>query len=212
MHRPRTLWWLVVGLAVLVAPLEAADNTPPEGFTLLFNGKDLTNWATDKNREQAAQHWKIIDGALEYDGKWRSLRTTKDYANYELWVDWKIPPGGDSGIYVRGKPQVQIWDVTRRKEGSGGLYNNKKHPRKPLVPADNPPGEWNTFYIKIVDDVVTVKLNGKLVVDNTVLECWPKYETKLPATGKIELQHHGSKLWFKNIYIKELPPTEEKTK
>ena len=176
------------------------------------HGKDLTNWATDKNREQAAQHWKIIDGAFEYDGKWRSLRTTKDYANYELWVDWKIPPGGDSGIYVRGKPQVQIWDVTRRKEGSGGLYNNKKHPRKPLVPADNPPGEWNTFYIKSGDDVVTVKLNGKLVVDNTVLECWPKYDTKLPATGKIELQHHGSKLWFKNIYIKELPPTEEKTK
>ncbi|NOZ20019.1 MAG: DUF1080 domain-containing protein [Planctomycetes bacterium] len=187
------------------APARAEDNTPPPGFTLLFNGKDLTNWDLEHD---AAQHWKIIDGALEYDGKGKSLRTAKDYANFELWVDWKIPPKGDSGIYLRGKPQVQIWE--RPKIGSGGLFNNKKHPSKPLVIADNPPGKWNTFKIKIVDDVVTVYLNDKLVVDNTVLECWPKYDTKLPATGRIELQHHGSKLWFKNIYIKELPATESK--
>jgi len=199
----RMLCGVALVAALAATGLEAADNAPPEGFELLFNGKDLTNWATDANRADAAKHWLIVDGGLEYDGKWRSLRTTRDYGNFEMWVDWKIPPGGDSGIYLRGKPQVQIW---QRTEGSGGLFNNKKGPRKPLVAADNPPGEWNTFFIKIVDDVVTVKLNGKLVVDETVLECYPKYATKLPATGKIELQHHGSKLWFKNIYIKELPP------
>ena len=183
----------------------AEDNMAPPGFTLLFNGKDLTNWDKDNDAET---HWQIIDGALEYDGKGKSLRTEKDYANFELWVTWKIPPKGDSGIYLRGKPQVQIWE--RPKIGSGGLFNNKKNPSKPLVVADNPPGEWNTFKIKIVDDVVTVYLNDKLVVDNTTLECYPKYDRKLPATGRIELQHHGSKLWFKNIYIKELPPTPEK--
>ncbi|MEW6360378.1 MAG: DUF1080 domain-containing protein [Planctomycetota bacterium] len=123
-------------------------------------------------------------------------------------MDWKIPPKGDSGIYLRGKPQVQIWD--RPDVGSDGLFNNKKHPSKPLVVADKPVGEWNTFKIKIVDDVVTVHLNDKLVVDNTVLECWPKYDTKLPAAGRIELQHHGSKLWFRNIYLRELPATEGK--
>jgi len=192
-------------LLVGAAGTFAADNTPPPGFKLLFNGKDLTNWETPETIEEAKKHWRVIDGVLEYDGKWRSLRTTKDYGNFELWVDWKIPPHGDSGIYLRGKPQVQIWD--RPKVGSGGLYNNKKHRSTPLVVADNPPGQWNTFKIKIVDDVVTVYLNDKLVVDNTVMECWPKYDTKLPAKGKIELQHHGSKLWFKNIYIKELPPT-----
>ena len=203
----RGLKWLCVAMLGTAAMALAADNTPPEGFTALFNGKDLTNWATPETLKQAEEHWKVVDGVIEYDGKWRDLKTTKDYGDFELWVDWKIPPGGDSGIYIRDHPQVQIW---QNKVGSGGLYNNKKNPSKPLEVADNPPGEWNTFYIKIVDDKVTVKLNGKLVVDNTTLENWPKYDSKLPAKGKIWLQHHGSKLWFKNIYIKELPAEEKK--
>ncbi len=205
----RRIFCLAAGLAASMC--WAADNTPPPGFKLLFNGKDLTNWETPKTRPAAAKHWRVVNGVLEYDGKWRNLRTTKDYANFELWVDWKIPPHGDSGIYLRGLPQVQIWD--RPRIGSGGLYNNKKHRRTPLVVADNPPGQWNTFKIKIVGDRVTVHLNGKLVVDNTVMDYWRHYDRKIPAKGKIELQHHGSKLWFKNIYIKELPASpEEATK
>jgi len=183
----------------------AAEPVPPPGFQLLFNGRDLTHWETPETRPQAAKHWRVVDAALEYSGKWRSLRTTRDYENFELWVDWKIPPRGDSGIYLRGKPQVQIWD--RPKLGSGGIFNNKKHPRHPLVVADAPPGQWNTFKMRIVDDNVTVRLNDKLVVDNTTMECYPHYKTKLPAKGKIELQHHGSKLWFRNIFIKPLPAT-----
>jgi len=105
---------------------------------------------------------------------------------------------------------VQIWDLNRRKEGSGGLFNNKKNPSKPLVCADNPIGEWNTFYIKMVGERVTVKLNGKLVVDNVVMENYWERSKPIYPTGQIELQHHGSKLWFKNIYIKELPVTEGK--
>ena len=186
---------------VFCAVVSAADNTPPEGLKLLFNGKDLTNWRTDGNAEE---HWKIIDGALEYDGKGRSLVTEKEYGDFELWVDWKIPAGGDSGIYLRGKPQAQIWDTP--KIGSGGLFNNKKNPSKPLVIADNPVGQWNTFKIRMVGDKVTIHLNGKLVVDNVTLENWPKYETPIPSKGCIELQHHGSKLWFKNIYIKGFFP------
>jgi len=218
----------VVLVAFAVTAAWAADNTPPPGFTLLFNGKDLTGWkglvgnpksrakmnpealakAEAKATERVRQHWKVIDGALEYDGKATSLCTVKKYANFELYVDWKIAPHGDSGIYLRGSPQVQIWQ--RPKLGSGGLYNNKKNPRNPLVCADNPPGEWNTFYIKMVGERVTVKLNGKLVVDNVVMEnYWERNKPIYPAE-QIELQHHGSKLWFKNIYVKELPDTREK--
>jgi len=180
---------IVVVCALLASGLgQAADNTPPPGFTLLFNGKDITGWkglvgnpktrakmtpealaaAEAKATERAREHWKVIDGALEYDGKATSLCTAKDYANFELYVDWKIPARGDSGIYLRGTPQVQIWE--RPKLGSGGLYNNRKNPSKPLVCADNPVGEWNTFYIKMVGERVTVKLNGKLVVDNVVTQ------------------------------------------
>jgi hypothetical protein len=115
-----------------------------------------------------------------------------------MYVDWKIGKGGDSGIYLRGRPQVQIWD---NKEGSGGLWNNKAgSPGKvPLVVADNPPGQWNTFYIKMVGSNVTIKLNDKLVVDNA-----PMLDGKVPEEGTIQLQTHGNPLWFRNIFVREL--------
>jgi hypothetical protein len=198
-----------------------ADNKPPEGFTALFNGKDLSGWQglvdvkqrSKLSPEQLAQrqkeanekflpHWTVKDGILLYDGKGNNLQTAKDYKDFELWVDWKIGPKGDSGIYLRGNPQVQIWD---NPEGSGGLYNNKKHPSKPLKFADKLVGEWNTFHIIMHGDKVTVYLNGVLVVDKTPLENYWEPGKPLPTTGPIELQHHGDRLWFKNIYVKELP-------
>jgi hypothetical protein len=196
------------------------DNTPPEGFKALFNGKDLTGWQglvpinqrakmTPEQRAQAQKkaddrilpHWTVKDGILHYDGKADNLQTVKDYGNVELWVDWKIGAKGDSGIYLRGNPQVQIWD---NLAGSGGLYNNQKNPKDPLVVADNPVGQWNTFRILMKGDRVTVYLNGKLVVDNVPLENYWQRGQPLPMAGPIELQHHGDELWFKNIYIKEL--------
>jgi len=211
----------------------AKDNTPPSGFTALFNGKDLTNWqglielpkrnklsgdelakAQKEANEKYLPHWMIEDGVLAYDGKGQSLQTAKDYGNFELYVDWKIPPKGDSGIYLRGQPQVQIWDSDTlgdnlkedKGKGSGGLWNNKKDSKgqKPLKKADNPIGEWNTFHIIMKGDNVTVFLNGQKVVDDAPLENYWEKGKPLPKTGPIELQHHGDKLWFKNIYIKEL--------
>jgi len=223
----RRLKWLSVAVLGMAAAALAADNTPPEGFTALFNGKDLTGWkglvgnpksraamkpealaeAEKKATEKAVEHWKVVDGVIEYDGKANSLCTAKNYANFEMYVDWKIHKGGDSGIYVRGTPQVQIWD---NKVGSGGLFNNQKNPSKPLVVADNPPEQWNTFYIKMVGDKVTVKLNDKLVVDNVTMENYWERDKPIYPSEQIELQHHGSNLWFKNIYIKELPAEQEK--
>jgi hypothetical protein len=203
----------------------AADNTPPDGFTALFNGKDLTGWkglvesppvraamkpedlaAAQKTAdEQAHAHWSVADGVLTYDGKGASLCTVKDYGNFELYVDWKIGPKGDSGIYLRGSPQVQIWDPVLYDTGSGGLYNNQENPSKPTSQADKPIGEWNTFHIKMVGEKVSVTLNGVLVVDNVTLENFWERGKPIYATGQIELQHHDHPLFFKNIYIKELP-------
>ena len=151
------------------------------------------------------KHGKIVDGVLEYDGKGKSLCTAKDYADFEMLVDWKIHAKGDSGIYLRGAPQVQIWDPAQRPEGSGGLFNNKKNPSKPLKCADNPIGEWNTFRIKMVGERVSVWLNGVLVVDNVVMENYWDRSKPIYPTGQIELQHHNSKLWFRNIFIREIP-------
>ena len=153
-------------------------------------------------------HWKVEDGVIVFDGKGRSLCTAKDYRDIEMWVDWKIPPGGDSGVYLRGSPQVQIWDYTRNPVGSGGLYNNlkKENPRDPSKCADKPIGQWNTFRIKMVGEKVSVWLNGELVVDNVTLENYWEPKKPIYPDGQIELQNHGGHLWFKNIYIREIKP------
>jgi hypothetical protein len=216
----------------------ARDNTPPEGFKALFDGKSLEGWQgairidqrlkLSADEREAAQkaanekilpHWTIEDGSVVNDGKGYNLATVKDYRDFELYVDWKIEPKGDSGIYLRGEPQVQIWDSDSLDpakypkdlgKGSGGLWNNKAN-NMPLKKADRPPGEWNTFHIVMKGDKVTVRLNGELVVDDVALEnIWERGQP-LPDKGPVELQQHqkqdGSpgKLWFKNIYIKELP-------
>jgi hypothetical protein len=72
-------------------------------------------------------HWHVEDGVLRFDGHGDNLCTARDFGDFELLVDWKIPPKGDSGIYLRGSPQVQMLD---NPFGSGGLYNNQKHPEQ----------------------------------------------------------------------------------
>ncbi|MGA2033307.1 MAG: DUF1080 domain-containing protein [Thermoguttaceae bacterium] len=215
----------IVAAACFSATARGADNTPPPGFVALFNGKDLTGWKglvadpptrakmtpeqlvrAQRNADESMRaHWKAQDGMLVFDGKGANLCTAKDYDDMEMYVDWKITSHGDSGIYLRGSPQVQIWDPNQWKIGSGGLYNNQKQPHDPLLLADNPIGQWNSFYIKMVGDRVTVRLNGKLVVDNVILENYWERSKPIYPRGQIELQNHSSQLWFKNIYLRELP-------
>ena len=230
---PRTALSAVLVL-VAVAAARATDNTPPKGFVALFNGKDLTGWRgllkepfdnparrAKLTREETAdlqkeadqimsKGWRAEKGMLIFNGRGRSICTAKDYGDFEMYVDWKIEPRGDSGIYLRGSPQVQIWDPFTKPTadgselGSGGLFNNLKHAKDPTKVADKPIGQWNTFYIKMVGEKVTVKLNGKLVVDNVVLENYWERDKPIYPTGQIELQNHGSTLWFKNIYLHKL--------
>ena len=132
--------------------------------------------------------------------------TVKDYKDFEMYVDWRIlSVQGDSGLYLRGAPQVQIWDAHNQWDiGSGGLYNNKQNPSNALCIADKLPGDWNRFYIKMVGEKVTVRLNGKTVVDNTTLENYWDRANPIYPIEQIELQCHGDPLEFRNIYIREL--------
>jgi HEAT repeat protein len=197
---------------------------PPKGFSVLFNGINLDGWKglvqnpiiraemsddelrKDQNEADKlmSEHWQVIDGILYFDGKGTHLCTVSDYTDYEMFVDWKIEKEGDSGIYLRGSPQVQIWDPAIWPEGSGGLYNNQKHPNKPLHKADNPVGEWNTFHIIMQGEKVSVFLNDILVVDNVVMENYWERDKPIYSSGQIELQSHNTPLYFKNIFIREL--------
>lgn len=205
------------------------------GFVPLFNGKDLSGWkglvGNPKTRaamppsdleaaqkvadEKMSAHWKVVDGVLEFDGKGDSLCTTKDYGDFELFVDWKILEGGDSGIYLRGSPQVQIWDTNFEayfqhgaEKGSGAFWNNAKNPRFPSAKADKPVGEWNTFFIRMIGERASIYLNGQLVVDNVVMENLWERDKPIYRTGQIELQNHGNTLFFRNISIREIPAEE----
>jgi len=198
------------------------------GFVSLFNGKDLSGWKalvgnpisrskmTEKELQDAQQKanestqgdWIVKDGLLVFTGHGDNLATTKQYGDFELFVDWKITEKGDAGIYLRGTPQVQIWDTSRvevgAQVGSGGLYNNQKNERSPLVVADNKIGEWNTFHIIMIGDKVTVYLNGKLVVNNVVLENYWDHNLPIFIKEQIELQAHGTYVAYRNIYLREI--------
>ncbi len=171
---------------------------PPEGFTSLFNSKDLSMWQNAGKQPE----WIVENGLIHHTGKdGKNLATAQKYKDFELWVDWKITKGGESGIYLRGRPQVQIGG----EEGSGGLSTNKKGSdgQLPLYAGklrkDKKPGDWNTFYIKMLDTKVTVALNDVIVVDNAVF-----LDGKIPAEGPIELQAHGSPVWFRNVFVREI--------
>jgi HEAT repeat protein len=195
------------------------------GFVPLFDGRSLDGWkglvtdppARAKMTPQelaAAQasadetmraHWRVVDGVLAFDGKGESLCTTRDFADFELLADWKIEKGGDSGLYLRGSPQVQIWDAEANPAGSGGLFNNQKGPSQPSEKADRPVGEWNSFRVIMIGERVTAYLNDRRVVDHVVLENYWEREKSIYPSGQIELQAHGNPLYFRNILVREIP-------
>ncbi|MBU7576918.1 MAG: DUF1080 domain-containing protein [Flavihumibacter sp.] len=206
---------------------------PKEGdFVPLFNGRDLTGWKglvgnpisrakmdvitlareQDKANAKMREGWSVKDGLLVFNGHGDNLCTDKKYRDFELFVDWKITKDGDAGIYLRGTPQVQIWDTARRdvgaQVGSGGLYNNQKNPSKPTQVADNAIGEWNQFRILMEGDMVTVYLNGKLVVDKVPLENYWDRNLPLFREEQIELQAHGTYVAYRDVLIREIKTPE----
>jgi hypothetical protein len=224
-----------------LATMAFAQNQAPAGFTALFNGKDLDGWRggdtadhrallamTEEKRTETVKkwtddmlkHWKVEGDELLNDGHGKYATTTKEYGNFELLVEYNMAPKGDSGIYLRNVPQVQIWDATDpdggklgRAKGSGGLWNNSPGApgKDPLVLADKPAGEWNKFRIVMVGSRVSVWLNEKLVVDHVIMENYYDRKTPIPARGPICLQTHGAPIKWRNIFLREIGP-EEATK
>jgi len=209
-----------------------AGRQAANGFVPLFNGKDLSGWkglvenpvirskmapSVLQKKQKAADDimrkgWIVKDGILWFGGNGENLCTVKPYGDFEMLVDWKINPGGDAGIYLRGAPQVQIWDASRldtdAKVGSGGLYNNEVNEKNPLTVADNPVGDWNTFRIMMKGERVTVYLNGLLVVDNIIMENYWDRGIPIFPSEQIELQAHGSLVGYRDIYIREIQQPE----
>ncbi len=235
-----TLAILFLGCTVLVAADKEkakCHNVPPEGFCALFNGKDLSGWVgmnfhqikggpaafrkmtpeaqkklLEKNWQDVLKHWSVENGELVNDGHGVYLTTAEDYGDFELLLDYKTVAKADSGIYLRGVPQVQIWDTTeaggkwklKANLGSGGLFNNKGEGKHPLVHADKPFGQWNHLRIIMKGEKVTVYLNDQLVVDNKKMDNYYEKDKPIYETGPIQLQTHGGEIRFRNIFLKKL--------
>ena len=229
----KSLNLLVAGLATAVTACAQNDN-----FVPLFNGRDLTGWwglgtedptvwmalpPGELAAKRAAslkdiqQHWQVEDGVLVNDGHGLFLTTDKNYGDFELVLEYRTVARADSGVYLRGIPQVQIWDPTEKAKfklgadkGSGGLWNNPAGAKgkDPLVRADKPFGEWNRLRMLMVGEYVTVDLNGKRVVDHARLHNYFNAGQQVPRTGPIQLQTHGGEIRWRNIRIREIG-TEE---
>jgi hypothetical protein len=205
---------LLTALAAAIAasaPVLAADNVPPEGFKALFNGKDFTGWQAKQGQAESEaekakwqEHWKVVDGVIQFDGQGPNLWTSGKFKDFVLMVDWRFPKPGDSGIFLRGqaKSQVNIWC---NEMGSGevwGYRTDRSQPEEvrkactPIKKTDKPVGEWNTFVITMKGDRLTVELNGEVVIKEAQLP-------GVPPEGEIALQRHGNPIEFKNIFIKE---------
>lgn len=238
--RPVVLAGLIVLGLGFHATSYAADSQPPEGFRALFNGKDLSGWYgwnphasvklegekkeenLAKQRAEFPKNWTVENGELVNDGHGPYANTDEDFGDIELLIEYKTVAGADSGIYLRGTPQVQIWDSsqtfdpkrpTRRPHlGSGGLFNNAPDApgRDPAVLADRPFGEWNTLRIRQIGDRTWVWLNDKVTVDNAVMENYWDRSKPLPAKGPIMLQTHGGEIRWRNIFVHEISPEEGK--
>ena len=221
-------------------------NQPPAGVVARFNGRDLTGWrggdtfdhrkllamSEDARKAQLAKwtasmkevsnktgkpHWYAENGDLVNDGFGAYASTEKDYGDFELWVEYKTVAKADSGIYLRGVPQVQIWDTTENDDGklarmlgSGGLWNNSKGApgKNPSVKADKPFGEWNAFRIVMVGSRVSIWLNGQLVVNHALLENYYDRSLPVPTHGPIQLQTHGGEIRWRNVFIREIGTDE----
>ena len=234
----RSIWLSLVALALLSTQAVAAD--PPKGFTAIFNGTDLTGWyglnphsgdklPADKKeanrKEQRADfpnHWRVENGELVNKGTGPYATTEAEFGDMELLIEYKTVAGADSGIYLRGAPQVQIWDKNQKydlknptrkpHQGSGGLFNNTpgKLGRDPLLVADKPFGQWNTMKIRQIGDRTWVTLNDRVVVDGTVMENYWDRTKPLPEKGPIMLQTHGGEIRWRNIFVREIKPDEAK--
>jgi hypothetical protein len=212
--------------------------SPPRGFTTLFNGKDLSGWwgATtedprkymalppeefkkkhDASLDDICKHWRVEKDELVNDGEGLFLTTDKMYGDFELLVDYRTVPLADSGIYLRGCPQVQIWDSTEKDKfklgadkGSGGLWNNSPGApgKDPLVKADKPFGQWNHFRVIMAGSRVWVWLNGKQTVNGAIIENYYDRKLPVPPRGPLQLQTHGGEIRWRNLFIREIGSDE----
>ncbi len=164
----------------------------------LLNGKDLTGWTTFGGTSQ----WSVENGILKNAKSGANLVTTEKFTDFKLHVEVNLPKGSNSGIYLRGRYEVQVEDSTDPEPKStdlGGVYGF-------LVPNENAgtgAGTWQTFDITLVGRRVTVVLNGKTIIcDQTIPGITGgALDSDEGAPGPIYLQGDHGAVQYRNLHI-----------
>ncbi|MBI3877123.1 MAG: DUF1080 domain-containing protein [Verrucomicrobia bacterium] len=196
---------LAVALAAMV-PSFAADE---DGFKSLFNGKDTTGWKL--RRPDGHNSWSIEPGGILKNTVNKGEHGTDlvhetKYWNFTVRYEYMVPDGSNSGFYLRGRHEIQILgDYKRGKpdiHGDASIYGVKE----PSEYASKPNGEWNTVEATIIDNKITVILNGKKVHDNVVCDraTGSELDRNVTEPGPIFLQGDHGTVSFRNMRIKEL--------
>lgn len=210
----------------------AEESTPPPGFEVLFNGTDLSGWkgfdkspATSSGSESEviadfSTHWVVENGELVSDGQGAYAATQKEFANFELQIEYKMRPEADGGIFLRGVPEVQLGDGDRSADparptyrpqfGSGGLIHNAPETlgRHPNMVNDSPFGRWNRLKIRQIGARTWVTLNNQQMVLGASMENSLDPSKPLPEKGPIVLQVDGGEIRWRNIYMREILDVE----
>ena len=195
-------------LGVVVGPVLAlSDAAAPakDGWIALFNGKDLLGW--QKAREPRVDPKWAVDGdaMTNLDGA-RDIATIAVYQDFDLTLEYKTVKEGNSGVYLRGRIEVQVFDSSgKEKPGTdddGAIFGQFA----PAVNASKPAGEWNALDVHLVGDTITVKLNGKLIHDNVKLTtvCGGALPGGLLDPGPLRLQGDHGKVWYRNIELRPI--------
>lgn len=181
-----------------------ADQCCCASWQTLFNGQNLGGW---KNaRPGQTINWTVEDGAMTNTPKDKDIATVEKFKDFDLQLEYKTVPKGNSGVYLRGRIELQVLDSYGKEDPSpgddGGIYG--QHP--PMINASKPAGQWNILEATFVGDTLTAKLNGKLIHDKVKLTevCGGALPGKVTDPGPLMLQGDHGKVWYRNVRIRPI--------
>jgi Domain of Unknown Function (DUF1080) len=201
-----------IAIATLTSFAFAAEDE--KDFKPLLNGKDTSGWHL--RNEKGHNSWKVEDGVLKNTvGKGEhgtDLVSDAKFWNFTVRYEYQVPDGSNSGFYLRGRHEIQILGDHKggktAKGGNGAIYNLKE----PSEFASKPAGEWQTVEATMIDNKITVILNGKKIHDGVVCDAGTgsHLDNNVNEPGAFFLQGDHGTVWFRNIRVKELPKTAGK--
>ncbi len=182
------------------APALEAPATPEWGETVQLIGTDLTGWKL--RFDTTPNMWKVEEGVLSNVGPGTDLITEQKFQNFKLHAEMRYPMGSNSGIYLRGRYEVQIEDGYGKEPEShllGAVYGFLT----PTVNAAKPAGEWQTYDITLLGRNVTVELNGQKIIDNQEIPgiTGGALDSDEGSPGPIMLQGDHGPVSFRNVTI-----------